>query len=162
MVPRRQPERSVDQSTNWGEGMSRIFWIILIICVVIGAAFWAANRSKTHAINSGEVFVQQPAGDKTKLEPSTSERATTREPAPSVETPPQAASNSEPVAPPAIASIQRNPPNGMIFAGTGKYQLYRQGDLTWRLNTETGQGCILFATDTEWRKPKVFQHGCGS
>jgi hypothetical protein len=49
----------------------------------------------------------------------------------------------------------------MIFAGTGKYQLYRQGDLTWRLNTDTDKACILFATNAEWRKPKVFEHGRG-
>ena len=51
-------------------------------------------------------------------------------------------------------TISPNPPNGMVFAGKGKYQLYRQGNLTWRLNTETGQTCIIFATDEEWKKPK--------
>ena len=50
----------------------------------------------------------------------------------------------------------------MIFAGTGKYQLYRQGDLTWRLNTNTGDACILFATDALWRQQRVYQHGCGT
>jgi hypothetical protein len=59
-------------------------------------------------------------------------------------------------------TISPNPPNGMVFAGKGKYQLYRQGNLTWRLNTETGQTCIIFATDEEWKKPKVSRAGCGS
>ncbi len=59
-------------------------------------------------------------------------------------------------------SISPNPPNGMAFSGKGKYQLYRQGNLTWRLNTETGQSCIIFATDDEWKKPKVYRAGCGS
>ena len=58
--------------------------------------------------------------------------------------------------------ISANPPNGTVFAGRGKYQLYRQGDLTWRLNTETGQTCIIFATDDEWRKPRVYRAGCGA
>ena len=62
--------------------------------------------------------------------------------------------------PPATDSIAPNPPNGMTFGGSGHYQLYRQGDLTWRLNTDTGETCVIFATDEEWRKPKVFRAGC--
>ena len=61
---------------------------------------------------------------------------------------------------PATDSIVPNPPNGMTFGGSGHYQLYRQGDLTWRLNTDTGETCVIFATDEEWRKPKVFRAGC--
>ncbi len=61
---------------------------------------------------------------------------------------------------PATDSIVPNPPNGMTFGGSGHFQLYRQGDLTWRLNTDTGQTCVIFATDEEWRKPKVFKAGC--
>ncbi len=61
---------------------------------------------------------------------------------------------------PATDSVSPNPPNGEVFAGTGKYQLYRQGNLTWRLNTDTGQTCIIFATDEEWKKPKVKRAGC--
>lgn len=62
--------------------------------------------------------------------------------------------------PPATDSIVPNPPNGMTFGGAGHFQLYRQGDLTWRLNTDTGATCVIFATDEEWRKPKVFRAGC--
>jgi hypothetical protein len=61
---------------------------------------------------------------------------------------------------PSTDTISPNPPNGMMFSGTGKYQLYRQGNLTWRMNTETGETCILFATDEEWQKPKVYRAGC--
>jgi len=63
---------------------------------------------------------------------------------------------------PAGDTISPNPPNGMVFAGTGKYQLFRQGNITWRLNTDTGQTCIIFATDDEWKKPRVYRAGCGS
>lgn len=63
---------------------------------------------------------------------------------------------------PAEDTISANPPNGMMFAGRGKYQVYRQGNLTWRVNTETGQTCVLFATDEEWKKPRVYRAGCGS
>jgi hypothetical protein len=59
-------------------------------------------------------------------------------------------------------TISPNPPNGMVFSGTGRYQLYRQGNLTWRVNTDSGKSCVLFATDDEWKKPKVYRAGCGS
>ncbi|MBS1820622.1 MAG: hypothetical protein JST61_01395 [Acidobacteria bacterium] len=62
---------------------------------------------------------------------------------------------------PATDTISPNPPNGMTFAGSGRYQLYRQGNITWRLDTETGRSCIIFATDEEWRKPRVYRAGCG-
>ncbi len=57
-------------------------------------------------------------------------------------------------------TIQPNPPNGMTFGGSGHYQLYRQGNLTWRLNTDTGDSCVLLATEEEWRKPQVYRSGC--
>lgn len=63
---------------------------------------------------------------------------------------------------PATDSIQPNPPNGAAFTGTGKFQVYRQGNLTWRVNTETGANCILFATMEEWKKPVVYNHACGN
>ena len=59
-------------------------------------------------------------------------------------------------------TIARNPPNGLIFAGAGKYQLYRQGDITWRLDTDTGRACIIFATDTLWSRLRVWDQGCGA
>lgn len=62
---------------------------------------------------------------------------------------------------PGSDTISPNPPNGMVFAGSGRYQLYRQGNLTWRLDTETGRSCIVFATDDEWKKPRVYKAGCG-
>jgi hypothetical protein len=62
----------------------------------------------------------------------------------------------------ATDTISPNPPNGMAFAGSGRFQVYRQGSLTWRIDTDTGQTCILFATNAEWRKPQVYRHGCRS
>jgi cytoskeletal protein RodZ len=63
---------------------------------------------------------------------------------------------------PVSDTIQRNPPTGLIFAGAGKYQLYRQGDITWRLDTDTGRACIIFATDTQWSRNRVYDQGCGA
>jgi hypothetical protein len=61
---------------------------------------------------------------------------------------------------PSLDSIPREAPNGALYAAAGKYQLYRQGDLTWRLNTDTGWACVIFATDTQWSKSRVWREGC--
>lgn len=61
---------------------------------------------------------------------------------------------------PATDSQTPNAPNGMAFAGTGQFQVYRQGNLTWRINTSDGSTCILLATNDEWSKPVVYSHGC--
>lgn len=75
----------------------------------------------------------------------------------------QVTQSQQPVtgAAPASDTISPNPPNGMTFSGSGRYQLYRQGNITWRLDTETGRSCVVFATDDEWRKPRVYYAGCG-
>jgi hypothetical protein len=54
------------------------------------------------------------------------------------------------------------PPNGVGFAGRGAYQWYRQGNITWRVDTVSGRSCIAYATPEEWRKRIVIDHGCGS
>ena len=61
---------------------------------------------------------------------------------------------------PATDTQSPDAPNGAAFTGSGPFQVYRQGNLTWRLNTSDGTTCILFATDEEWRKPIVYSHGC--
>ena len=56
------------------------------------------------------------------------------------------------------------PPNaqtGVRTTGSGPYQWYRQGNLTWRIDTATGRSCIIYATMQEWRKSIVISHGCG-
>ena len=63
---------------------------------------------------------------------------------------------------PVSDTIAPNPPNGLAFGGTGKFQWYRQGNLTWRVDTASGTSCIAFATMDEWRKPIVYTHGCGN
>ena len=71
------------------------------------------------------------------------------------------AAPTPPAGTPAADSIAPNPPNGVAFAGSGPYQVYRQGNLTWRVDTTTGHSCILFATMEEWQKRIVMEHGCG-
>lgn len=63
--------------------------------------------------------------------------------------------------PPAGDSVSPNPTNGMTFAGKGSYQWYRQGNLTWRVDTTSGRSCIVYATMEEWQKQIVVNHGCG-
>ena len=146
--------------------MSRIFLIIILVCAVLLGAFWYANRSKNRAVNSGEVVVHDRAVDKGKDTADSTSAGQSAQPAQAHEPAAGDEANSKAddadMTPPTADSIRRDPPNWMTFAGKGKYQLYRQGDLTWRLNTDTGDACILFATDAEWRKPKVFQEGCAS
>jgi hypothetical protein len=63
---------------------------------------------------------------------------------------------------PAYDSVSANPTNGAAFTGKGKFQVYRQGNLTWRVDTESGHTCILFATMEEWKRPIVYNHGCNN
>ena len=70
-------------------------------------------------------------------------------------------SGSAPANLPTTDSVPPNPANGARFAGTGAYQWYRQGNLTWRVDTVSGRSCIDYATMEEWRKPIVSSHGCG-
>ena len=62
---------------------------------------------------------------------------------------------------PVTDTLAPNAPNGMAFGGKGTYQWYRQGNLTWRLDTVSGRSCIVYATMEEWRKQIVMAHGCG-
>ena len=147
--------------------MQRIFRLLLAAATIVLGALWLVHRQKTHALNSGEVHVRVQPTDK-----PTTETASVNQP-----TPPQDEANA-PEAPgtsqsrlqlrenvatiPAAETISRNPPNGLVAAGTGRFQLYRQGDLTFRLNTESGESCVLFASEAMWRNPLVYEHGCGS
>jgi hypothetical protein len=73
-----------------------------------------------------------------------------------------AATSSAPSSLPVSDTLTPNAPNGMAFGGGGKFQWYRQGNITWRINTQSGDTCIAFATMDEWQKPIVYTHGCGN
>ena len=75
---------------------------------------------------------------------------------------PTATVTPAPTSLPVSDTIAPNAPNGLAFGGTGKFQWYRQGNLTWRVNTASGSTCIAFATMEEWQKPIVYSHGCGN
>jgi len=144
--------------------MKRIFLILVLLAAVLLGASWFVHRARIRALNSGDVFVrEQPGGNPAPQPPPASPPS---QPAPSNSAgaaSPGAANPSLPASAasaPASDTIARNPPNGMLFTGSGKYQLYRQGDITWRLNTDTGWACVLLATDGQWRKTRVYQNGC--
>lgn len=148
--------------------MKQIFWILMIALVIIAGSAWFIYRVTTGAFDSSKIAVRNRSGGKTSLgpaatpsgnQPAQTEKAATANP---TVTPQGAQAQTGGLQLPASDSIPRNPPNGMIFAGSGKYQIYRQGDLTWRLNTDTGDACVLFATDAQWRQQRVYQHGCGA
>jgi hypothetical protein len=143
--------------------MQRIFRLLLVASAIVIGGFWFVHWSNTRALNSGAVHVRQQPGEAAK---STTPQNDTGQPT----QPQEVASNAgEPprgsgplTALPAAQTISRNPPNGIVTAGSGKFELYRQGDLTFRLNTDTGDACVLFATQAEWSKNIVYAHGCNS
>ncbi len=155
----------------------RIFYLVVALIVAMGFYFGCNRYGPKRSGANGDVFSSDPMTDRTKVNteapaapPSATKAGETESPAPNGQleqpaAPPEPAqtplSDRTPTAP-ATDTISPNPPNGMVFSGTGKYQLYRQGNLTWRLNTETGQSCIIFATDEEWKKPRVYRAGCGN
>lgn len=141
--------------------------LVLAVFAYVGYSSYDARRATDGDVFQGEGRSSRPRTDM-KVVPSETEPPPVTLPAmpttsgsvpgngSSMISPDGAAAQNAPVA----DSISPNPPNGMVFSGTGHFQLYRQGSLTWRLNTDNGQSCVLFATDEEWRKPKVYHAGC--
>jgi len=157
--------------------MPKIFRLLMVASALVLGAFYFVHWSKTRALNSGEVHVRQQPNDKTKPDATANTSATLPDSQAQPSQPQEVASNSpddsgvnssrpqpqNSVATlPASETISRNPQNGIAAVGSGKFELYRQGDLTFRLNTETGQACVLLATDSQWRRPLVYEHGCGN
>ena len=154
----------------WRDGMLKGVLIGLLILVLVVFAYVGYSSYATGRAAGGETYTDGVSGGRAKLnvkaEPTGSQSAvsglssmpTTGDANGMVAQNGGTATSG--MAAPAQDSIAPNPPNGMTFGGSGHYQLYRQGDLTWRLNTDNGQTCVIFATDEEWQKPKVFRAGC--
>jgi hypothetical protein len=147
--------------------MKRIFLILALLAAVLLGGSWYVHRARIRALNSGDVFVrEQPGGNPAPQPPPAAPPSQPAPPNPAgaaslgAANPSLPASAASAASAPASDTIARNPPNGMLVVGSGKYQLYRQGDITWRLNTDTGWACVLFATDSQWRKTRVYQNGC--
>ena len=147
--------------------MSRFIWILGVIVLVIGGIWLYNTYGHKDQLGSGLV-ISHDSDSKDSAELST---AASTQPSPipttSIATTPQQAAPPvpQPAAKPSAAlpvsdTIDRNPPNGAVFTGTGDYTWYRQGDITWRVNSKTGASCIAFATIQEWQKRIVYSHGC--
>ena len=165
----------------------RVLVIVLLVIVALLAYAGYSSYDARRAGASGQVFsYDSPTADRLKMKPVT-QPSQPQEPetivypstTPAATTAPSATATTAtaaqvapsgqvtqtqqgaPATAPASDTISPNPPNGMTFAGSGRYQLYRQGNITWRLDTDTGRSCIIFATDEEWKKPRVSKAGCG-
>jgi len=44
----------------------------------------------------------------------------------------------------------------------GRYQIHQNGFRTWRLDTTTGQDCILLTSEADWKKPETAAEGCAT
>ncbi len=131
---------------------------VVAACAVVYLIYlgYTHYRDQKEAAN-GEVY-----GDDVKPQPSRSDTPGTVNGTPVRTLNQQSTATTNGIGLPATDTIAPNPTNGQTFAGTGKFQVYRQGNLTWRVNTETGETCILFATEEEWRKEIVYRHGCNA
>ncbi len=160
--------------------LKRILWIVVAIVIVVCIYYWYQQTSTDNSLKSGSVTSDgnssYTSATKARMDSGAVDLdgrpMTTAAPAPvvtkSVEpiiTP--APAMTTPAAPanaslPTSDTLSADPPAGMAFGGSGKFQWYRQGNLTWRINTQTGSTCIAFATMDEWAKPIVYSHGCGN
>ena len=157
--------------------MSKRIVAAFIVLAVLLASYWAYQRHASAArLRDGDVTasdVRDSDGDTVHATPSRSDTPGTINTAPfaastrnsNTQSASMAQLQTQAVATPtsgAPANDSQAPdaPNGVGFAGSGRFQVYRQGNLTWRVNTDDGSSCILFATNEEWRKPNVYNHGC--
>ena len=141
-----------------------IVLLVIVIVAVVALLGWQRYKTYNH-YNNGELTSNdlRDNGTMTGDVVATPSRSDTKDTAPRPQAESQKTTTSTAATTaPVTDSIPANPTNGAIFAGTGRFQVYRQGNLTWRLNTDTGSTCILFATDEEWRKAVVYDHGCGN
>jgi cytoskeletal protein RodZ len=156
----------------FGNGMGKKIAGFIVVILVI-ATLWYAYRKRSQVGNGAVQFDDNTAALTDETQSTSSSAATTTPTDTSKRNIVQPTTNVQPAltgtvtntvaaAVPATDSISPNPANGMAFTGSGKFQVYRQGNLTWRVDTETGHTCILFATMEEWRKPIVYQHGCNN
>jgi len=151
-------EKKEERRDVWYKGatmVKRIIGIVVVVIAVVAFYYWYKGHKAAQDAANGEIYSND-------LTPGSVSRSgeTSRAVAKPIGTNAGSPSANGGLTMPASDSLPVNAPNGAAFVGTGKFQVYRQGNITWRVNTETGESCILFATEDEWRKPIVFNHGC--
>ena len=138
--------------------IKRIIYVLVLVGV-LGLCYLGYNNwRQKRAMATGEVL--SGPSDAASSEPSVPLPSPTSAPSASTSASPQVSRSTQTT--PATDSMTPNPPNGMAYSGAGHFQVYRQGNLTYRINTDSGQTCVLYATNEEWRKPQVYSHGCGN
>jgi len=143
---------------------------VIIVLLLVGLAYYAYKRwQHSREESTGEIQLMPDGSEETSRTVIDKTTVDTSHPAPPAATTvvtqtttPVTTTATTTQTIPTTDSIAPNPPNGMVFSGTGRYQLYRQGSITWRLDTDNGHTCIIFATDEEWRKERVYSHGCAN
>jgi hypothetical protein len=149
----------------------RVLYIVLLLVVGLFLFVGYSSYHSKREAASEKANLKDSATVALKTEPAVTTSATEPTEAPSTSlpaapagvitpAPPQTTQNGARQAKNGAGGGELKPPSGMMFSGVGRYQLYRQGDITWRLDTETGKTCIVFATDEEWTKPRVYRNGC--
>jgi hypothetical protein len=159
----------------------RVLWIAAILIVGVMLYLGYTSYDAGRAASNGTVYSNDPSTGKHKSDdvstadsrdaratgqtivyPTPSQTPTTVVPSDQTTQPGTAGAGTPASGAPANDTLAPNAPNGVRFSGTGKYLLYRQGDITYRLDTDTGFSCVLFATDEQWKKPRVYRDGCGN
>ena len=151
-------------------------WLLAVAALAAGGWWLYAHTGSRAVSTSGDVFPRDPSADPPDAKDDADSTAPVNPapasigpaPAPVANTPtpaPQPTAQPAPEAKAALGvpvsdSIPREPPVGMAFGGSGKYQWYRQGDITWRIDTVSGAACIDFATMDQWVRPIVYSRGC--
>jgi hypothetical protein len=162
--------------------MAKRVLVIAVALILLGFLYVGyTNYDDRRAVSSGTVYSNDPPSSKRKSDDTPSaDSSNAKTPGQTIVYPTPSQTPAATVVPndqttqpgvtgggslassaPANDTLGPNAPNGMRFNGTGKYLLYRQGDITYRLDTDTGFSCVLYATDEQWKKPRVFRDGCG-
>jgi hypothetical protein len=152
--------------------MKRVGFFIAVALVIL-FFFWVYQRHEAVShLGDGAVTArdgspisgepQGTGGGKASNQPPASEKAQIAQDSQTSSLPATAPTSGAGTVVPAKDTVAPNPPNGLAFGGTGRFQWYRQDNLTWRVDTNNGEACIAFATMEEWRKPIVYSHGCGN
>ena len=142
----------------------RMVVVALLVIVGIGACVaYLRHRTYSH-FNGGEITAddsRDTTGTVVAVDPAPAHISNK----PSAGRPLSTPARNEVPASNTSTSSDRLPPNlpdQATFSGTGRFQVYRQGNLTWRVDTDSGRTCVLFATDDEWRNPRVYTRACGN
>ena len=49
-----------------------------------------------------------------------------------------------------------------IGRSVGRYQTFARGIRTWRLDTATGENCLLLTSEEDWKKPDTAASACSN